>query len=85
MQPKKVNMIEIDYGRWNEWDGLWAEGNENKTWSLSFGLKEMRWNVNNEVDNITSPSLSLATSQVGQKLLLPSLFLFVCLFVCLLV
>ena len=23
-----VNLNEMDYGRWNEWDGLWTEGNE---------------------------------------------------------
>ena len=31
-------MKKIDYGRWNEWDGR--------------GLKKMRWNMNNEVDNV---------------------------------
>ena len=31
-QPNKVNMNEIDYVRWNEWDGLWTEGNNNETW-----------------------------------------------------
>ena len=40
MQPKKINMNEMDYGRWNEWDGLWTEGNENETWSVKCGLKE---------------------------------------------
>ena len=28
VHPNKVNMNEIDYGRWNEWDGLLTEGNE---------------------------------------------------------
>ena len=27
----------------------------------------MRWNINNEVDNVTSPSLSLTTLQTGRK------------------
>ena len=49
MQPNKVNMNEMDYGRWNEWDGLWTEGNKNETWSMKCGLKEMRWNMNNPV------------------------------------
>ena len=40
MQPKKVNMNEMDYGRWNEWDGLWTEGNKNEAWSVTCGLKE---------------------------------------------
>ena len=30
MQPNKVNMNEMDYGRWNEWDGLWIDGNKMK-------------------------------------------------------
>ena len=30
VQPNKVNMNEIDYGRWNEWDGLSTEGNKMK-------------------------------------------------------
>ena len=34
---------------------------------MKCGLKEIRWNMNNEVDNVTSPSLSLMTLQVGQK------------------
>ena len=42
MQPNKVNMNEMDYGRWNEWDGLWVKGNKNEGWSMKCGLKEMR-------------------------------------------
>ena len=30
-------------------------------------LKEMRWNMNNEVDNVTSTSLNLTTLQASQK------------------
>ena len=30
MQPNKINVNGIDHGRWNEWDGLWTEGNEMK-------------------------------------------------------
>ena len=44
----------MDCGRWNEWDGLWTEGNKNETWSMKCGLKEIRWNMNNEVDNVTT-------------------------------
>ena len=36
MQPNKVNVDEMDYGRWNEWDGLWTERNE---------MKHEQWNV----------------------------------------
>ena len=39
----------MDYGRWNEWDVPLTEGNENETWSMKCGLKEMRWNMNNKV------------------------------------
>ena len=94
MQPNKVNVNEMDYGRWNEWVGLWTEGNIMKhdqwsvdlrkwdeTWLMKCGLKEVRWNMNNEVwtegnkwsmknevDNVTSPSLSLTTTlQASQK------------------
>ena len=49
MQPNKVNANGMDYGRWNKWDGLWIEGNQNEIWSMKCGLKEMRWNINNEV------------------------------------
>ena len=40
MQPNEVNMNEMDYGRWNEWDGLWTKGNKNETWSMQCGLTE---------------------------------------------
>ena len=54
MQPDKVDMNEMDYGRGNEWDGLWTEENKNETWSMKRGLKErkgkeMRWNIKNKV------------------------------------
>ena len=61
MQPNKVNVNEMDYGRWNEWGGLWTEGNIMKhdqwsmdwrkwdeTWTVKSGLKEMRRNTSNE-------------------------------------
>ena len=67
IQPNKVNMNEMDCGRWNEWDGLWTEGNKNETWSMKCGLKEIIWNMINEVDNVTSPSLSLTTLQASPK------------------
>ena len=53
MQPNKANMNEMDCDGWNELDGLWTEGNNNETWTMKYGLKEMRWNMNNEVDNVT--------------------------------
>ena len=49
IQPNKVNINEMDCGRWNECDGLWTERNKNETWSMKCDLKEMRWNMNNEV------------------------------------
>ena len=39
-------------GRWNEWDELWTKVNKNETSSMKCGLKEMRWNMINEVDNV---------------------------------
>ena len=53
MQPNKVNANGMDYGRWNKWDGLWIEGNQNETLTMKCGLKEKRWNMSNEVDNVT--------------------------------
>ena len=41
-------MNEIDYGRLNEWDGLWTERNL-KNMNKNCGLKKMRWNMNNKV------------------------------------
>ena len=43
---------------WRKWD---------ETWTMKCGLKEIRWNMNNEVDSVTFPSLSLTTLQAGQK------------------
>ena len=67
MQPNEINMNEMDYGRWNEWDWMWPEGNKNETWTIKCGLKEMRWNMNNEFDNVTSSCLRLTTLQASQK------------------
>ena len=53
MQPSKVKVNEMDHGIWNEQDRLLIEGNKNETWKIKCGLKEMRWNMNNEVDNVT--------------------------------
>ena len=54
VQPNKVNMNQMDYGRWNEWDMKhdqwhvdWRKWDE--TWTMKCGLKEMGWNMNNEV------------------------------------
>ena len=51
MQPNKVNMNEMVYVRWNEWDGLWTKGNKNEAWSVKCGLtvgnevKHEQWSV----------------------------------------
>ena len=42
-------MNEMDCGRWNEWGGMWFEGNKNEAWSMKCELKEIRWNMNNGV------------------------------------
>ena len=58
MQPNKVNMNEMDYGRWmkkkwkkkNEWKEIKKKKkkrNKNEAWSMKRGLKEIRWNMNN--------------------------------------
>ena len=52
IQPNKVNMNEMGCGRWNEWHELWTKVNKNETSSMKSGLKEMRWNMINEVDNV---------------------------------
>ena len=46
-------MNEMDCGRWNESCRLWTEGNKSETWTIKYGLTEMRWNMNNEVDDVT--------------------------------
>ena len=50
---------------------------------MKCGLTEMRWNMNDEVNNVTSPSLSLKTLQASQKQMLHTFYkqMFVCLFV----
>ena len=69
VQSNKLNVNEIDYGRWNEWDWLWQikwmrltvadEMNEMDCglkkikWNMKCGLTEMKWNMNSEVDNVT--------------------------------
>ena len=57
----------MDCGTWNEWDGMWTEGNKNETWSMKCGLTEMCWKMNNEFDNVTSLFLTWAALQAGQK------------------
>ena len=44
MQSNKVNVNEMDYGRWNEWDGLQTEENKMKheQWSLWTEGNEMK-------------------------------------------
>ena len=32
----------MDCGRWNEWNGLWTEGNKNETWTVNCGVKEIK-------------------------------------------
>ena len=61
MQPNKLNMNEIDYGRLKEikmkhgqWSVDWRKCDE--MWTMKCGLKEMRLNINNEVDNVTLPN-----------------------------
>ena len=46
-------MSKMDYGRWNEWDGLRTEENKNETWPMKCELNEMRRNMNNEDYNRT--------------------------------
>ena len=53
---------------------MWTEGNNNETWTKKCGLRKIGWNMNNEVDNVTSSSLSLMTLQAGQKQMLHTLF-----------
>ena len=82
IQSNKVNMNEMDCGTWNESDGMWIEGNKNETWSMKCGLTEMRWNMNNEIDNATSPfEFSDLTS--GSEIMSHTLSHFFCFFVCL--
>ena len=62
---------EIDCGlkeikmKHDQWSVDWRKWYE--TWTMNCGLKEKRWNMNNEVDDITSHSLSWTILQAGQK------------------
>ena len=39
-----VNLNEIDFGKWNEQDGLWSEENEwNGLWSEGIKMKCDQW------------------------------------------
>ena len=49
-----VNVNEMDCGR-------------NEIWTMKCGLKGVRWNMNNDVDNVTFLALSLMSLQLGQK------------------
>ena len=62
VQLNMENVNQMDYGKWNELDGLWTERNKIKldqwsldwkkwdgTWTMKCELTEMRWNMNNEV------------------------------------
>ena len=47
IQPNKVNMNEMDCGRWNDWDGLWTEGNKMKhdQWSVDWRKWDEAWTM----------------------------------------
>ena len=43
-QSNKMNVNHMDYGRWNEQDGLWTEGNmDNKVWTEGNEMKHEIW------------------------------------------
>ena len=48
MQPSKLNVNKMDYGRWNEWDGLCTEGNKIKhdQWSVDWRKWDETWTMN---------------------------------------
>ena len=33
----------MDCGRWNEWDGLWTEGNKNKNKHDQWSVDSWKW------------------------------------------
>ena len=46
MEPNKVNVNEINYGRWNEWNRPWIEGNKMKhdqVWTEENEMKHGQW------------------------------------------
>ena len=45
MQQNKINMDEMDYGRWNEWDGLWTKGNKHNQWDVDWGKSDETWTM----------------------------------------
>ena len=54
---KAGEMNEMDYKlkeikmKHDQWSVDWRKWDE--TWTMKCGLKEMRWKMNNEVDNVT--------------------------------
>ena len=45
VQTNMVNVNEMDYGKWNEWDELWTEWNEMKheQWSVEWRKRDETW------------------------------------------
>ena len=71
---KKVNVNEMDYGKWNECDRLRTE---RKKLNMNIKMWTDENKMKHEVSNVTSPTLSSKTLQVGQKYMLHS---FLCVF-----
>ena len=42
VQPNRVDVNEMGYGKWNEWDGLLTEGNENEHTQWSVDWRKLR-------------------------------------------
>ena len=53
--------IKMKHDQWSVDLRKWDE-----TWTMKCGLTDMIWNMNNGVNNVTSPSSSLTTLQAGQ-------------------
>ena len=54
--------IKMKHDQWSVDLRKWDE-----TWTMKCGLRDMIWNMNNDVNNVTFPSSSLTTLQAGQK------------------
>ena len=58
----ELKEIKMKHDQWSVDSMKWDE-----TWTMRCGLVEIRWNMNNEVNNMTSTSFCLTTLQVGQN------------------
>ena len=67
-QPNMINMNKMDYGemmKWMRWTvdlRKWAE-----TWTMKCWLKDLRWNKNNEAEQLNGCGFQLLSYPFGLR------------------